>query len=90
MMTKEYWTKLIDDQFEQKAGDENDRWNTLRESFAPKQEYEIFEEFDGLNHQEAHFMVLVVNLPMLVRGHSVTLQMLDDVITLRVPNLYKL
>ena len=35
-------------------------------------------------------MVLVVNLPMLVRGHSVILQMLDDVITLRVPNLYKL
>ena len=27
---------------------------------------------------------------MLVRGHSVVLQMLDDVIMLRVPNLYKL
>ena len=27
---------------------------------------------------------------MLVRGHAVMLQVLDDVLTLRVPNLYKL
>lgn len=55
-----------------------------------KQTYEIFEEFDGLNHTDAHYVVLLVSLPMLVRGHSVILQALDDVLTVRVPNLYKL
>ena len=55
-----------------------------------KQTYEIFEEFDGLNHQDAHFAVLLVSLPMLVRGHAVMLRALDEVLTVRVPNLYKL
>ena len=90
ILTQEYWTKVIEDQFELIAGDESDRWNSLREKFTLKQEYEIFEEFDGLNHENAHFLVLVVSLPMLVRGHAVMLQVLDDVLTLRVPNLYKL
>ena len=36
MLTRDYWTKVIEDQFEQIAGDENDRWNNLRDSFAPK------------------------------------------------------
>ena len=90
LLTQQYWTKVIDDQFELIAGDENDRWNSLRNKFSLKQEYEIFEEFDGLNHEDAEFLVLVVSLPMLVRGHAVMLQVLDDVLTLRVPNLYKL
>jgi len=28
-----HWTRLIDAQFEAGAGDEESRWNTLRESF---------------------------------------------------------
>ena len=28
-----YWIKMIDDQFEQSAGDENDRWTTLQQQF---------------------------------------------------------
>ena len=52
-MTQEYWTKVIEDKFELIAGDEADRWNTLREKFSLDQEYEIFEEFDGLNHADA-------------------------------------
>ena len=53
LMTQEYWTKVIEDKFELIAGDEADRWNTLREKFSLDQEYEIFEEFDGLNHADA-------------------------------------
>jgi hypothetical protein len=34
--------------------------------------------------------VLVVSLPLLVRGHSVSVKLLEDIISLRVPNLYKL
>jgi len=81
---------VVEDQFEQSAGDETDRWNALRENFRLKQTYEIFEVFDGLNHADAHFVILLVSLPMLVRGHSVMIQALDDVLTVRVPNLYKL
>ena len=88
--TPEYWTKVIEDQFELIAGDENDRWSALRNKFRLNQDYEIFEEFDGLNHADAHFLVLVVDLPMLVRGNAVMLSALDDVLTIRVPNLYKL
>ena len=35
-------------------------------------------------------MVLVVNLPLLVRGHSVQMRAYLDILQLRVPQLYKL
>jgi len=35
-------------------------------------------------------MVLIVFLPMLVRGSGVQMQSLDDIFSLRVANLYKL
>ena len=33
IMTKEYWLKIIQDQFDQKVGDEDDRWNALLDTF---------------------------------------------------------
>jgi PIH1 CS-like domain len=48
------------------------------------------EEYDGMNHEEAKYLVLLVTLPMLVRGHAIQIKVLDDIITLRVPNLYRL
>ena len=72
------------------VGDDEDRWNTLRENFKLKQELNVFEEFDGLNHEQAKHVVLVVTLPLMVRGNSVQVRILDDIIMLRVPNLYKL
>ena len=36
MTTQEHWTKVIEAQFEQSAGDESDRWNSLREKFRLK------------------------------------------------------
>lgn len=51
---------------------------------------DCFEEYDGLNADEAKHLVLIVTLPLLVRGHSVNLRVLDDVLTLKVPNMYKL
>ena len=31
----------------------------------------VFEEFDGLNHEGAKHMVLIVSLPVMVRGSAV-------------------
>lgn len=33
ILTQAYWTKLVDAEFEQKVGGEEDRWNELRENF---------------------------------------------------------
>ena len=50
----------------------------------------MLEEFDGMNHDGAKFMVLLVSLPLLVRGNAVQMRSLDDIFSLRVPNIYKL
>ena len=76
--------------FEEQAGDEQDRWETLTKSLKLKQELDVFEEYDGLNHEDAKLFVLVVSLPLLVRGHAVSVRVLDDIVSIRVPNLYKL
>ena len=62
----------------------------MRESFTLKQELDVFEEFDGMNHEGAKHMVMVVQLPLMVRGNSVHIRAFDDILSLRVPNLYKL
>jgi len=90
-LQKEYWTNYLDKMVEEKgAGDEADRWNTLLENFTMEQQYEVFEEYDGLNAGLAKHLILVVALPLLVRGHSIQVQLVDDIMCLRVPNLYKL
>lgn len=90
VMEADYWTRMIEDQFDKAAGDEADRWNFLQENFKPDKMLFGFEEFDGLNNSEAHYLVLMVSLPMLMRGHAIQTRILEDIVALRVPNLYKL
>ena len=49
IMTRDYWTKLIDEQFENVAGDADDRWQILRSEFQVQETLDQFEEFDGQN-----------------------------------------
>lgn len=51
---------------------------------------DCLEEYDGINHHEAKQFVLVISLPLLVRGHAVSVKVLEDIVSIRVPNLYKL
>ena len=48
-----------------KVGSEDDRWNELRDNFTMEQTLGAFEEFDGLNHDGAKHMVLIVTLPLM-------------------------
>ena len=38
----------------------------------------MFEEHDGLNHEDAKGMLLVVKLPLLARGHAIQCHVLAD------------
>lgn len=55
----------------------------------PKYETEILEEYDGLNDNFAYF-VLIANLEMLMRGHSIKIITQERRINIDVPNLYSL
>ena len=48
------------------------------------------EEYDGMNADQAKFLVMMVEMPMPVRGHAVQTKVLEDIIAIRVPNLYRL
>ena len=48
------------------------------------------EEYDGVNGDEAKAFILVIALPLLVRGHAVMTRVLEDIISVRVPNIYRL
>ena len=50
-LTQEYWTSVVDQQFEQAAGDEQDRWTTLIKQFKLPQHFDVLEEFDGMNNE---------------------------------------
>lgn len=63
---------MIKDSFENDcAGDEADRWAHLAENFQMKQQFDVFEEFDGLNSADAEGIVMVVGFPLLTRGHAI-------------------
>ena len=89
-LTDEHWTKMIEKQFEEAAGDEQDRWTTLIKQFRVNQQADVFEEYDGVNNESANQLILVISFPLLVRGHAIQTRVHDDIITVRVPNLYKL
>jgi hypothetical protein len=76
--------------FEFEAGDEADRWEALKNTLKLDELPDAFEEYDGLNHDTSKQFVLVVSLPLLVRGHAVSVRVLDDIVSIKVPNLYKL
>jgi hypothetical protein len=81
---------MINRAFDSEAGDENDRWTLLQSSFKLEQQLDVLEEYDGMNNETANFLVIVISLPMLVRGHAISTKILEDIISIRVPNLYKL
>jgi len=57
---QEYLQTIIKKAFEEEVGDENDRWTTLLEQFEMKQQFDVFEEYDGLNQVDAHGIMIVV------------------------------
>jgi hypothetical protein len=49
MHKEQYWNKMVRAHFDSQAGDEQDRWLALRDSFKMITEDEFFEEYNGLN-----------------------------------------
>ena len=87
-----YLQRLVKDAFDNDcAGDDNDRWSHLLDNFELKQQYDVFEEYDGLNSDEASGLVLTVTLPLLARGHAIQCHVLKQkFIQVHVPTLYHL
>lgn len=87
-----YLQRLVKDAFENDcAGDDKDRWSHLLDNFDLKQQFDVFEEYDGLNSDDASGLMLTVTLPMLARGHSVQCHLLKQkFLQVHVPTLYHL
>lgn len=66
-----YWMDMIKRQFDDAAGDDTDRWKYLTESFRVDQTLDVMEEYDGMNHEAANYLIFQADLPMLVRGHAI-------------------
>ena len=76
---QDYLQEIIKDAFENEAvGDDNDRWISLVENFALKEQLDVFEEYDGLNQNDAEGLLLVVSLPLLTRGHAIQCHVLEN------------
>ena len=76
---QDYLQEIIKDAFENEAvGDDNDRWISLVENFALKEQFDVFEEYDGLNQNDAEGLLLVVSLPLLTRGHAIQCHVLEN------------
>ena len=71
-------------------GDLADRYQTLSDSFYLPIQEDLLEEFDGVNHDLAERLIFVISLPILQRSHAIQLGVGEDVLSLRVPHLYKL
>ena len=92
MAKQEFLTKLIKDAYENDfQGDDQDRWNHLLENFEMKEQMDVFEEYDGLNQEDAEGVLMVVYFPLLTRGHAIQCHVLsDEYIQIQVPNIYYL
>jgi hypothetical protein len=53
------------------VGDVKERHETLAAGFRLPVDPDTVEEFDGANHEEAHKLIFVVSLPVIMRGHSI-------------------
>lgn len=42
-----------------------------------------------MNSDKATYLVMQVSFPLLVRGHSIQTRVLEDILSIRVPNLYR-
>lgn len=78
---EEYLSTIIKDEFEngEFVGEVNDKekWTHLSETFALKEQLDVFEEYDGLNSSDAEGLMLVVTLPLLTRGHAIQCHVLN-------------
>ena len=85
-----YLEQVIKQEYENAAvGDDKDRWSHLQENFSLKEQFDVLEEYEGTNHEEAHGLVLQVTLPLLSRGHAVqTHIMRSEFVQVQVPSLY--
>jgi hypothetical protein len=55
------------------------------------QQTDVFEEYDGLNSEDAQGLLMVVHLPLLSRGHAIQCHVLhNENIMVQVPNIYNL
>jgi hypothetical protein len=76
---QEYLQQVIKESFDSDCvGDDSDRWAQLLESFTLKQQFDVFEEYDGLNADMTEGLLMVVTLPLLSRGHAIQCHLLSD------------
>ena len=55
------------------------------------QQTDVFEEYDGLNSEDAQGLLMVVHLPLLSRGNAIQCHVLhNENIMVQVPNIYNL
>ena len=87
-----YLQKVVQEAFDNDVvGDDKDRWTQLVESFSLKQQLDVFEEYDGMNDEDAEGLLMVVTFPLLTRGHSIQTHVLSNqYIQVQVPALYYL
>lgn len=90
----DFWDKLVQEIItrseETGVGDSKDRLETLTSNFHLPVQPDHIEEFDGLNHEEARRFVFVISLPIIMRAHAIQLKISQDLLHVRVPNLYNL
>ena len=71
----DFWDKLINEMLKRSeeigVGDVKERHETLAAGFRLPVDPDTVEEFDGANHEEAHKLIFVVSLPVIMRGHSI-------------------
>ena len=89
---EKYLQRLVKDAFDNDcAGDDKDRWSHLLDNFELKQQFDVFEQYDGLNEEDASGLVLTVTLPLLSRGHAIQCHLLSNkFLQIHVPTLYHL
>ena len=76
---QEYLKQVIKESYDSDCvGDDKDRWAQLLESFTLKQQFDVFEEYDGLNADITEGLLMVVKLPLLSRGHAIQCHLLSD------------
>jgi hypothetical protein len=94
MQETEFWHGLIEQMVQRSdeagVGDSQDRLQTLADKFKLPVQDDVVEEFDGLNHEEAHGLVFVVALPILKHAQALKVEIGPDLLSIRVPNLYLL
>ena len=64
--------------------------NVLRNEFALHETEDSFELFDGVNQEGAKAFVLLVDLPVLTRAHSLDIRVSAEFVSIYLFQIYKL